>query len=448
MNVQSEIILQSLNGMFRNRHLYPPGHPSQKVMAKKTFDLITAYVNEKDGAFFGIINDTFVFDDFPMLDANKNFSELYKHIENNGIEAVSFKKGFTEIELLDALDVIADETNLSGEDLVRLLKSKGIRLITLKVKESGDQSAMEIFEGAITAIKGVLGEVRMGKIPDSTEIKGIVDKMTDSVLKDPNAMVGLTMIKDYDDYLYTHCVNVGLLSITIGTAMGLDAEQLHNVGLGGMLHDIGKTAVSEDIIKKAGSLDTEEWNQLKAHPVMGTDIASRMEGIDEVVTHMIYEHHVRYDHSGYPAYDDTLHSLTPIATIADAYDAITTLRVYQKPCSPLEAIKILKGLSGKHFEPKTLNAFIKTLGLYPVGTTVKLTTGETAVVTKAIHEEDDTQKAKLIYDKDGKMMTPPVEIELAKEGTDGPAIVEPVDTDYDLSDLFEREAKESLPASE
>ena len=444
MNIKSEMILQSLNGMFRNRNLYPPGHPSQKVMTKKTFDLISTYVNEKDGAFFGIINDTFVFDDFPMLDANKKFAELYKHIEEKGIEAVSFKKGFLEQELTDAMDIMADETKITGDDLMRLFRSKGIRNITLKVKESGDQSAIEIFEGAITAIKNVMGEVRMGKIPDSKEIKEIVSNITDSVLKDPNAMIGLTMIKDYDDYLYTHCVNVGLLSIAIGTAMGLDKEKLHNVGLGGMLHDIGKTAVSEDIIKKAGSLDTEEWNQLKAHPVMGTNIAKRMEGIDEVVTHMIYEHHVRYDHSGYPAYDDTLHSLTPIATIADAYDALTTLRVYQKPCTPLDAIKIMKELSGKHFEPKTLNTFIKTLGIYPVGTTVKLSTQETAVVTKAIHEDDEIQKVKLIYDKDGRTVTPPVEIELAKVGADGPTIVEPVDTDYDLSDLFERESKESL----
>ena len=445
MNVKSEIILQSLNGMFRNKHLYPPGHPALKTLSKKTFDLITTYLGDKGSVFFGIINDTFVFDDFPMLDADKNFAELYKQIEDNEIEALTFKKGFSEKELLDALDIISDEIKLSPEDLKRVLKSKGIRNISLKIKESGDQSSIEIFEGAISAIKNVMGEVRMGKIPDSKEINGIVSKMTDSVLKDPNAMIGLTLIKDYDDYLYTHCVNVGLLSISIGTALGLDEKQLHNVGLGGMLHDIGKTAVSEDIIKKPGSLDTEEWNQLKAHPVMGTDIASRMEGVDEVVTHMIYEHHVRYDHSGYPAYKDTLHQLTPIATIADAYDALTTLRVYQKPCSPLEAVSILKKLSGKHFEPKTLNAFIKMLGLYPVGTTVKLSTGETAVITKAIHKDDETQKAKLIYDKENKLMNPPVEIDLDAEGTgEGPTIVEPVDTDYDLSDLFETEAKSAL----
>jgi putative nucleotidyltransferase with HDIG domain len=377
-----------------------------------------------------------------MLDADKNFSELYKQIEGKDVEALSFKKGFTENELLDALDIISDEKTISGDDLKRLFRAKGIKNISIKVKESGDQTSIEIFEGAISAIKNVLGEVRMGKIPDSNEIKGIVSKMTDSVLKDPNAMLGLTMIKDYDDYLYTHCVNVGLLSISMGTALGLDEQNLHSVGLGGMLHDIGKTAVSEDIIKKPGSLDTEEWNQLKAHPVMGTDIAKRMEGLDEVVTHMIYEHHIRYDHSGYPASTDNLHSLTPIATIADAYDALTTLRVYQKPCSPLEAVSILKKLSGKHFEPKTLNAFIKMLGLYPVGTTVKLTSGETAVITKAIHEDDESQKAKLIFDKEGKIMTPPVEIDLDAKGTgEGPAIVEPVDTDYDISDLFETEAK-------
>jgi putative nucleotidyltransferase with HDIG domain len=445
MNVKSEILLQSLNAMFKNKHLYPPGHPALKTLSKKTFDLLTSYLSDKDSAFFGIINNTFVFDDFPMLDADRNFSELYQHIDGLDIEALSFNKGFSEKELLDAIGIVSDETVVSGKDLQRLFRSKGIKNITLKIKESGDQSSIEIFEGAISAIKNVMGEVRMGKIPDSKEIKEIVSKMTDSVLKDPNAMLGLTMIKNYDDYLYTHCVNVGLLSISIGTALGLDADNLHNVGLGGMLHDIGKTAVSEDIIKKPGSLDTEEWNQLKAHPVMGTDIAKRMEGLDEVVTHMIYEHHIRYDHSGYPDYKENLHSLTPIATIADAYDALTTLRVYQKPCSPLEAVTILQELSGKHFEPKTLNAFIKMLGLYPVGTTVKLSTGETAVVTKAIHEGDEIQKAKLIYDKEDKIMDPPVEIELNAKGTgEGPSIVNLVDTNYDISDLFETEAKGAL----
>ena len=263
MNIKSEIILQSLNGMFKNKHLYPPGHPSLKALSKKCFELMSAYLNNKESAFFGIINNTFVFDDFPMLDADKNFSELYSQIEGKDIEVLSFRKGFSEKELLDALDIISDETKVTGEDLKKLFKSRGIKNITLKIKESGDQSSIEIFEGAISAIKNVMGEVRMGKIPDSGEIKGIVSKMTDSVLKDPNAMLGLTMIKDYDDYLYTHCVNVGLLSISIGTAMGLDEKSLHNVGLGGMLHDIGKTAVSEDIIKKPGTLDTEEWNQLK-----------------------------------------------------------------------------------------------------------------------------------------------------------------------------------------
>ncbi|MBE9532327.1 MAG: hypothetical protein IME98_05925, partial [Proteobacteria bacterium] len=89
MNVKSEIILQSLNGMFRNKNLYPPGHPALKTLSKKTFDLLSAYLNEKTSAFFGIINDTFVFDDFPMLDADKNFSELYKQIEGKAVEALS-----------------------------------------------------------------------------------------------------------------------------------------------------------------------------------------------------------------------------------------------------------------------------------------------------------------------------------------------------------------------
>jgi HD-GYP domain-containing protein (c-di-GMP phosphodiesterase class II) len=200
--------------------------------------------------------------------------------------------------------------------------------------------------------------------------------------------------------------------------------------------------VAEDIIKKPGSLSSEEWEKVKQHPELGSKIAERMEGMDEKAVRIVFEHHIRLDRSGYPKTDADIHPLSMIVSVADTYDALTTLRAYQQPYHPVEAMKILKKLSGKHFNAETVNAFESMIGLYPVGTMVRLSTNEVGVVTKINPELTDCPTVKVLYDKDSKELIEPYEIDLAekRESISIIAPVDPLTRNLDVGTFFEKEA--------
>jgi putative nucleotidyltransferase with HDIG domain len=288
-----------------------------------------------------------------------------------------------------------------------------------------------------------MAEVRMGKIPRTEPIEDIVSEITDSVFSDPNAIIGLTMIKNYDNYLYNHSVNVSIMALALARSMGLDSDDLHSVGIAALLHDIGKTGVAEDIIRKPGGLSSEEWEKLKQHPQLGFSIAQRMSGVSETIGRVIYEHHVKYDHSGYPQTTTSLHPLSQLVTISDAYDALTTLRVYQKPHSPVDAIKVMNTFSGRHFNPVTLKAFINLVGIYPIGTMVRLSSNEIAIVTKVSQDAGEDPTVKVVVDKDGRNLDKPYTIDLSEDGSKTiVSTVNPALTEINLAAFFEKEAAE------
>ncbi len=166
-----------------------------------------------------------------------------------------------------------------------------------------------------------------------------------------------------------------------------------------------------------------------------------MDGLKEYVGQMILEHHIKHDHSGYPKTKVNLHPYSQILTVCDAYDALTTLRVYQTPNNPVEAVKIMMNLSGRHFDPETLKAFLGMIGLYPVGTMVRLSTNEIGIVTKVIPEEPASPVIRVIYDKDGNSLDDPFDLDLSK--TSDVSIlstVNPATANVELSNFFEREA--------
>lgn len=437
-----ELILKSLNGVLQSRKLYPPGHPTVVGSAKKTMNLIAEHIKGSGELTIAIVDGALIFDEMPVDEAEKQYADLLQHMESMDIEAITFIKGVVDKEFVTFTDILSSETPARGEALQEELTKKGVKHITLKSVESEKAGYVEVYNGALECVKNVMSEIRMGKIPRSEGVKKVVDDMTEMVFKNTNAMLGLTMIKNYDNYLYNHSVNVSILSVSIGKQMGLDKASLKALGVGSLLHDVGKTGISEDIIKKPGGLSNEEWEKLKEHPSKGSEIAARMDGLEEGSKKIVLEHHVRYDHSGYPDVKEDLHPLSMIVSIADAYDALTTLRVYQKPYHPVEAIKILKNLSGKHFEPKTFAAFEAMVGLYPVGTMVRLSSNEIGVVTKIDQEHTDLPTVKIIYDDEGNGVADPKEVVLSQTD-ESLFIISPVDPlskDIDLGQFFEKEA--------
>ncbi|MEE9614890.1 MAG: HD-GYP domain-containing protein [Thermodesulfobacteriota bacterium] len=437
-----EQILKSLNAALHSKKLYPPGHPSVAAPVKKCAQTIADHMKDKSKLSICLVDEALVLNDVPVADAKKTYEDLIEHLKARGVEAVIFDKGVVEKELSALFDLLSSEDAPPGPELQGELEKKGVTHITV---QSLERTPIEVYNDAVKTVKDVMGEIRMGRIPKSEEVKGIADEMSDKILSDPNAMVGLSMIKNYDDYLYNHSVNVSIISMAIGKFMGLDKEDMHKLGVGSLLHDVGKTGVSEDIIRKPGGLSSDEWEKVKEHPVLGNKISKEMEGIPEETSRIIYEHHIRYDRSGYPTTETgtSIHPLSLIVSVADAYDALTTLRVYQKPYQPVEAVRMIKGLAGKHFDPDVVSSFEQMMGLYPVGTMVRLSTNEIGVVTKVEPEKHDTPMIKVIFDPEGKKIDSPFEVDLSEKKDPPLVITAPVDPLYmnvDMGEFFEQEA--------
>jgi putative nucleotidyltransferase with HDIG domain len=444
MGNNKEMILKSFNATLQSKKLYPPGHPSVAAPVKKTFQLIGEFLKENNKLLVGIVDEALVFDELPVEDAEKSYGDLMENMNKMAIEAIIFERGLTEKEFSAFLDLFTAGVSVQGTELQNEVRSRDITHITLKSVPEGKRNLMEVYTDAIDVVKNVMNDIRMGKIPRSEETNNIVSEITDLVFSNTNAMIGLTMIKDYDNYLYNHSVNTTILALALARFMKLDKKEIHAIGVGSLLHDVGKTGVAEEIIKKPGVLSSDEWEKVKQHPVLGSRIIERMEGLEEAVGRIVYEHHIRFDHSGYPEAktDIHIHPLSMIVSVTDAYDALTTLRAYQQPYHPIEAIKILRKLSGKHFDPETVKAFENMIGLYPVGTMVRLSTNEVGIVTKINHEFSDCPTVKVIYDKDVKEISEPFEIDLAAK-RDSLSIIAPMDPlsrNMDMGAFFEKEA--------
>jgi len=440
-----ELILRSFNAALHSKKLYPPGHPSVAVPARKTHQLLTNYIQGTQRLVLAIVEDSLVFDDIPEANAAEQFGDIMEHLTGKKIEAITFKGAVKEEELSGLVEVLtSDEAFASQEELERKLKTLGIKNITLQSMSVEQRGYFEVYNDAIGVVKNVMSEIRLGKIPRSDEVKGIVKEMSEMVFTNTNAMVGLSMIKNYDEYLYNHSVNVSIISLTLARHLKLERAVVDTIGVAALLHDVGKTGVAEDIIKKPGGLSSEEWEKVKEHPVIGSDIAERMKEMPEEVCRIIYEHHIRHDHSGYPKSDRQLYQHSMIVTICDAYDALTTLRVYQSPHQPVDAIKILRDLSGAHFTPEIVEAFSDMIGVYPVGTMVRLTTNEVGVVTSVTPDENDKVTVKILYDKNGAQLEEPLPIDISPQEGGGPTIVgaaDPLSRNMDVSAFFEKEAK-------
>ncbi|HEY4706772.1 MAG TPA: HD domain-containing phosphohydrolase, partial [Thermodesulfobacteriota bacterium] len=333
-------ILKNINAALKSKKLYPPGHPSIAAPVNKALTLLLDELKTRNNLAVALVNEALIYEEDIVPDAEKLYVDILQQMADKNVDAIIFEKGVSLKELSTLFDILSGPT-IQGAELQGEMHSKDVTHVTLKSVPIGKKNILEIYNGAVEVVKDVMTEIRMGKIPKSEPVNNIVNEMTESVLSDPNAMIGLTMIKNYDNYLYNHSVNVSIMSLTLARFMGLSAAEVHDVGVGALLHDVGKTGVSEQIIRKPGGLSSEEWEKIKEHPQLGSNIIKRMEGVNEAVGRVIFEHHIKYDHSGYPQTTASLHPLSQIVTVCDAYDALTTLRVYQKPHDPVEAIKIL-----------------------------------------------------------------------------------------------------------
>jgi len=408
--------LKELGGAIKGAGYYPDDHPARKKSLNSMYDILRDYLYDNGSISLAIIEDTLTVEDTPFFETSANEIEILNNLASKGIGEILIKDGLLPEELnklVGFLGMSAEEfENTTIEDFI--IDNGIINIDVIPVDKDLKKRSKKVYSKAKKYIVDTMNDARLGKVPQINKANAIINSVRDILKKDESAIMGLTLLSDYDNYTFNHSVNVGILSLSLAekSGFGKDAEQ---IGLAGMLHDIGKTKTPLELINKPGKLTVDEWEIMQRHPVDGAEIVQKMDKRPDV-TLMVLQHHVRFDLTGYPKKQKKLIEGSHIVTIADTYDSLTTLRPYQKRYDPKEALDLMSyKLKGTALHPKYFEKFIDMLGFYPIGSCVRLKTGEVAVV-KSINRDDQLKpQVWIIIDKNGNKLDAPIIVDLASE---------------------------------
>lgn len=388
-----------------------------------------------------------------------NVEFLAKHLSELDIGCITINKPMDYNALRKFLYLLAktqkqEGAEISARDLLqkKLLDEQIVEIVLAKVSEKKDDDdeeqtyvkdrrlfALHTYAKAMVAIKDFMNSLPTEGPTDRLRSRRIVQDLVDLCFDDDllHIFLGLTSIKNYDEYLYNHAVNVCILAIAFGRRLGLPKKKLLELGLAGLFCDIGKAYLSGDLLHKKEELNNDEWRQMKEHSTLAVKAFLMQKGLSEdMIKRMIvaFEHHMDFNmQGGYPKIENKkdLNLYSRIIAIVDNFDALTTAKEYRDAYMPDEALKIMYEQSGEKFDPVLLRVFMNMIGMYPIGTMVQLSSGEMAVVYHNSHDprKYDRPKVKLVLDAQGNRVkgTQILDLTAAPAGGAARSIVRTVD---------------------
>ncbi len=397
-----------LTAVIKNAVFYPPAHPFLLGSAEQLLLALEELFAKRNEAVFSIVSGELFFETF-SVPVEEGTARVLEDISRRDIGGITFKPGLTRDEIVAFSYLVNRDPKAvtSQGGMGTLMDKAGIthilvqRVLPLAIKTGNstggeEKKPSEIFKESVDVVKEIVQAVQSEKTINVRRIQNVVHTMVDSILENRDALLGLTTIKMYDEYTFAHSVNVSILSIAMGAFLSFEKSQVATLGIAGMLHDIGKVNIPREIISKPDSLTSEEWDIVKRHPVEGALILAGMPGVSKLAMVAAFEHHRQHDSRGYPQVGEpaSTHPFSSIVAIADAFDALTSVRVYyhiQTP--PDEAVRILLGKRGTTFNPVLVKAFVNLVGIFPIGTLVRLNTGEMGLV---VHQTRDLLRPRVL----------------------------------------------------
>ena len=392
-------IINQLAVIIRTAAIHDPGNVAVTTAVDKFVALMNPLIAsegeltlELGGEFF-YINETRIRYSLEYL---PNFDFLIREFKKRGLGSIVFKsimKGADMQTFLKAfISSIFSQSPFEtlSEDMAGVHSMSVGKLRKVRDEAEGEfdirREVKKSYFNAVSYTRGVINKIKSGEKIGIKKAKRVVEGMVDLILEEEQLLLGMTAIKDYDEYTYHHSVNVSILSVALGQRLGLSKKILTELGLVALFHDIGKIEIPNEILNKPTNFTDAEWVIMKRHPFWGVRALLKLRGFDATSMRsaiVAFEHHMNYDFSGYPKTRKRfeLDFYSKIISLADQYDGMTSSRVYSRiPMSPDRALSLMMERAGKQLDPILFKFFINMIGVFPVGTLVMLDTKELGLV--------------------------------------------------------------------
>lgn len=450
-----EEIVQRLGGALRAARLYSPTHPSVGEHVHALVEAVRELQGSRSVVLLGFVGGEVIADDTLLVRATATRGDLAREMQALGIHRLLFERGVTRDEVATFVREVAsrkerphnegravaahssDDLNAPKEaaevqvDFLALPHLRAGRIpvdVTAGRSGSGALGVRRVYSDSVDSARTVWDSATSEGRPDLPIARETVEHLAEAVGTSDSLMIGLTGIKEHDNYTFTHMVNTSILAMAQARSLGIVGDQLRVIGLAAFLHDVGKVRTPLEILNKPGALTPGELEVMRRHPLDGAAILRATREMPRLAAVVAFEHHLRQDGVGYPRGLPRLplNLATVLCGIADVYDAMRSQRCYHRPFATDRILEIIKSNDGKQFDQHLVRRFIHLVGLYPPATLVRLTTGEVAVVAAVDGSDPALPTVRVLTDCEGTYLPAPETRSLWRTATADPGDHEPV----------------------
>ena len=447
--VLADDLVRRLAATLRGAQLYMPGHP---IVARNTDALLATLQlihGSQPSVTLGVVGGEFIVGDAPVPRAAETLGDLIRRLRQSGIERMTIDRGVTvdEVSQLALALATPDLYPRAADGQPQLPSLPHIRLGRIELEHRVESSLADmatirrLYTNAVNAANLVWDSAKSERQPDVTAARGMIDGLAQAVAQNRTALLALTALQKYDNYTFTHMVNVSILTMGQARGVGIEGGLLREFGLAALMHDIGKVKTPTDILNKPDKLTDDEYTILKRHVVDGAEILRRTPEMPTLAPVVAFEHHLRLDGTGYPEHVSRpqLNVGTMLCSIADVFDAMRSQRLYQQAFPTDRILEVLKRNDGKQFDQNLVRRFVQLVGIYPAGNLVRLDTGEIAVVLKPHAPDPYRPQVRVLLGRDHQPVLPPLNLNLWElRPEESRSIQAPVDpADYDIDPLLQ-----------
>jgi putative nucleotidyltransferase with HDIG domain len=451
-------MLRRFASALRGAQLYAPTHPLVTRNVGALLETLTLLNASLPAITIGLVGDEIIMGDLPLPKTGSAMAGVMRKLRSQGVERITFGRGVTMDETLDLVRLFAGDPPKTGDEAERVVEVLqwfqlhadrfphvsigGLRIEKrLEVTAADMTTVRQVYGGAVAGAETLWKGAEAENSVDPAKAREVIGNLAQMIAQNRTALVALTALRNYDNYTFTHMVNVAILAMAQARTLGVDGPLLRELGLAALMHDIGKVRTPEEILKKPEKLTDEEFAIMRRHPIDGAAILRRTADIPPLAPAVAFEHHLRLDGTGYPVgvSRTPLNLGTQLATIADVYDAMRSQRRYQQAFPSERIMAVLEAEDHARFDRHLVRRFVQLLGIYPPGNLVKLNTGDIAVVLAAHAPDPFRPRVRVLLDPDGTRYDPAPAVNLWEaSGAEGRAssVVAPVDAAaYDIDPL-------------